>query len=115
MNAPAQQCYFCKKPINETTGRCECDKQRDQCAVCGEWLYHRVMSEHMSAHRWTERRRERREAARRKVCPLCGNPFQAQRCDALFCSSACRQSAYRARVTLIGANPMLAPVTVTAL
>jgi predicted nucleic acid-binding Zn ribbon protein len=33
------------------------------------------------------------------TCVECGNNFEAARSDARFCSSACRQKAYRARKT----------------
>ncbi len=46
-----------------------------------------------------ERRRERREAARQKVCERCGEHFRATRRDARFCSPGCRQAAFRRRVT----------------
>jgi ribosomal protein S27AE len=38
-------------------------------------------------------------AARQGVCPSCGTVFQAARSDAVYCSGACRQAAYRRRVT----------------
>jgi predicted nucleic acid-binding Zn ribbon protein len=32
-----------------------------------------------------------------KFCAVCDTPFISTRCDAKFCSSACRQACYRAR------------------
>lgn len=31
------------------------------------------------------------------VCFMCGDPLQASRSDAIYCSNACRQAAYRMR------------------
>jgi predicted nucleic acid-binding Zn ribbon protein len=44
-----------------------------------------------------ERRRQRRAAARQKVCEVCGEEFTAKRVDAKTCSPACKQKAYRRR------------------
>jgi hypothetical protein len=33
------------------------------------------------------------------TCQVCGRIFQPPRSDAKYCSSACRQKAYRTRVT----------------
>src|SRR5262245_46376784 len=46
------------------------------------------------------RARERRRLARcDRSCERCGETFEPKRADAKFCSSACRQAAYRHRVT----------------
>ncbi len=42
---------------------------------------------------------ERRLGAREKSCEICGEPFPASRIDAKTCSPACRQRAYRRRVS----------------
>jgi hypothetical protein len=44
---------------------------------------------------------------RNKTCIVCAKPFLAPRADALTCSSACRQKAYRQRYRL--ANGKAAP------
>jgi hypothetical protein len=44
---------------------------------------------------------------RNKTCTVCNKPFLAPRADALTCSSACRQKAYRQRYRL--ANGKAAP------
>jgi hypothetical protein len=44
-----------------------------------------------------EQRRARATEARAKVCATCDQPFTATRADAVTCSPACRQKAYRAR------------------
>jgi hypothetical protein len=49
---------------------------------------------------WTARNRVRSELraeARRRDCAVCGERFQPARSDAVTCSSACRQRAYRRR------------------
>ena len=53
------------------------------------------------------RRRAARPKERRLItCPTCGNPFEASRKNAVFCSNACRQKAYRLRKRTGGdANP----------
>lgn len=43
------------------------------------------------------RESERRALDRLKVCGTCREPFEATRSDARYCSSACRQKAYRRR------------------
>ena len=43
------------------------------------------------------RRKEQREAARRKACLVCGKPFQAKNKRAAYCSTACKLKAYRQR------------------
>ncbi len=51
---------------------------------------------------WTEYRRDQRAGAaaelRHKPCAVCGEVFDAPRRDAVTCSPACRQKAYRTRV-----------------
>lgn len=47
---------------------------------------------------FTQRRKARKIAARRKVCPQCGRLFDAKRTDAEVCSNACRQRSYRNRL-----------------
>ncbi len=39
----------------------------------------------------------RRQARANRPCKSCGRPFTGSRSDALYCSSACRQKAYRQR------------------
>ncbi len=47
----------------------------------------------------TARARERRATRRERICRRCHEPFTGRRRDASYCSSACRQAAYRHRVT----------------
>ncbi|MDE6998447.1 MAG: hypothetical protein K2P04_11315, partial [Oscillospiraceae bacterium] len=37
---------------------------------------------------------------RTQICKVCGNTFKRKRSDALYCSNACRQRAYRQSVTI---------------
>ena len=45
------------------------------------------------------KRAERRPSGQRRNCATCGAPVTTGRADSRFCSSACRQKAYRKRVT----------------
>lgn len=109
-----QTCYYCQAAINQTTGKCLCDTSRKQCPYCGEWVYSgAVFTDHLGMHRCVARRRERRLQARQKVCPMCNREFTATRADGVFCSSACRQKAYRLRVTDHSASQIEAPASVT--
>jgi hypothetical protein len=49
--------------------------------------------------RSAEARDRRREARPPRPCEVCGETFEPTRTDAHYCSPACRQRAYRARVT----------------
>ena len=83
----------------------------EPCDGCGR----DVTSPHERRHRrwvvcsqrcaWTARNRLRAEAAaaaRAKRCAVCGREFEAGRRDALTCSPACRQKAYRRRQAGLG-------------
>lgn len=79
-----------------------CGRYRIPCVVCGTLVYRRTpnakyCSYRCRSHAYVERRKVRREQARRKQCVQCGNDFIAARCDARFCSNACRQASYRGR------------------
>jgi hypothetical protein len=39
------------------------------------------------------------KGSRKATCPVCGEPFTQRRSDAVTCGPACRQKAYRRRVT----------------
>ena len=41
----------------------------------------------------------RREARQDRLCKCCGKAFTPKRSDAVYCSNACRQKAYRQNVT----------------
>ena len=45
------------------------------------------------------KRRERLQRRENTICKSCGEAFTPQRAGAVYCSNACRQKAYRGRVT----------------
>lgn len=71
------------------------------CVVCGRIVTGRnkYCSQRCVNDAYMERRRQRHEAQLQKVCAVCGKPFTARRADAMYCSPACKQTAYRRRVT----------------
>ena len=90
------------------------EREKQRCPICGERVFTGVVwMEHFHSHEWTRRRRDRREQARQKVCPVCNRHFHAKRRDGEYCSGACRQKAYRIRVTVVGGAIMVPPVSVT--
>lgn len=42
-----------------------------------------------------ERRKKKHDEKLKKVCPICNTAFTSKRKDALYCSNACKQKAYR--------------------
>lgn len=60
------------------------------------------------------RRRARLAEARHKTCGVCGKVFDGPRRDAKFCGPACKQRAYRGRVTDSQVDKLPAMRTVTA-
>lgn len=71
------------------------------CTVCGRIVTGRnkYCSDRCRNDAYLERRRQRHAASLRKTCAVCGKPFTAKRADAIYCSPACKQAAYRGRVT----------------
>lgn len=71
------------------------------CVVCGRLVTGRkkYCSQRCVNDAYMERRRQRHAASLRKTCAVCGKPFTAKRTDAMYCSPACKQAAYRGRVT----------------
>lgn len=49
--------------------------------------------------RQKELRAVKRKSILQKTCVVCGGTFTAKKVDALYCSAACKQKAYRRRVT----------------
>lgn len=70
-------------------------------AIC--WLVqqsrHSAAKRSRAAERQAERERRQQEkfAARTATCATCGGTYERSRTDARYCSSACRQKAYRER------------------
>ena len=77
------------------------------CAGCGCVFYTRIWSKKYCFYKkcgnigYRKQLRHRRlaEPPRTQVCKECGNTFTPKRSDALYCSNACRQRAYRQSVT----------------
>jgi hypothetical protein len=76
---------------------------RHQCRVCHQPFYAPgrytlVCGRFACLQELTRRARAKRSESRRaKVCRHCHEPFTAARKDGAYCSSACRQAAYRLR------------------
>jgi len=77
----------------------------EPCEACGRTVVNRYMPHRK--YTWCSAecehgvgvmaRRKKRAKARQKECALCGDAFQGSRSDAMYCSSACRQKAFRQR------------------
>jgi hypothetical protein len=73
------------------------------CKSCGirmihcDWSYYRRHNVCTPRCAQRVRRRARREQRPEQTCTVCKTMFQPKRADAKFCSSACRQWAYRLR------------------
>jgi hypothetical protein len=80
--------------------------QPRQCENCGRTVIHdwgrRPIPQHVVCGQECRRAirnkpRPRRGPLPERRCPMCVRPFQPPRMDALYCSSPCRQRAYRQR------------------
>lgn len=77
------------------------------CEGCGCVFYTRIWSKKYCYYKkcgntgYKKQLIQRRLAQppRTQVCKVCGNTFTPKRSDALYCSNACRQRAYRQSVT----------------
>ena len=93
--------------LDKVTGKAPDSAVRKiHCEGCGSIFYTRIHSKRY-CNCWCAKlgywkyQRQRRLAARAdRVCIVCGKKFTPTRSDALYCSNACRQSAYRQRVTI---------------
>jgi predicted RNA-binding Zn-ribbon protein involved in translation (DUF1610 family) len=103
-------CPRCGFTFGRICGACE--KQ----FVCWSYQRRRYCSPDCQNRGATLRAKERRQRAREKVCQQCLKPFTAKRRDARYCTVACKQSAYRGRVTDDSAlrNEQTASVTQTS-
>jgi hypothetical protein len=77
------ECDACHRPVTyETSGR---ERRHAFCCLrCQQGYYNRLAV-------------ERNRTPGGKLCPICGQQFEASRRDAVTCSPACRQKAYRRR------------------
>ena len=77
------------------------------CEGCGCVFYTRIWSKKYCYYKkcgnigYRKQLRQRRlaEPPRTQVCKMCGSVFTPKRSDAVYCSNACRQRAYRQSVT----------------
>jgi hypothetical protein len=90
------------------------------CVVCSATFYaYRAVAKYCGraaclAAGAAQIRRAKRARARTKTCATCSAPFIGTRTDSAYCSSACRQRAYRARVTALACGQIDAiPASVT--
>jgi hypothetical protein len=97
---------LCMTCAARKTGGISRFKDVEPCAYCCrsiarscEWWGARFCCD-LCVSRWRNSlTKAARREANQKTCVWCDTPFQATRHDALWCSSACRQAAYRERVT----------------
>lgn len=76
------------------------------CKGCGRVFYTQIPTKkycyyHRCGNRGYQKELKQRRLEKRKdlVCKGCGKTFTPKRVDASYCSNACRQRAYRQRVT----------------
>jgi len=77
------------------------------CEGCGCVFYTKIWSKKYCYYKkcgnigYRKQLKQRRlaEPPRIQVCKGCGKPFSPKRSDAVYCSNACRQQAYRQSVT----------------
>jgi hypothetical protein len=85
------ECETCGRPVHNT------DRRWRLWSYCCDDCQRR----HQSPYRAAIARQRRAEArGPSRPCAACGEPFEPRRADAQFCSVACKQKAYRRRVTL---------------
>jgi hypothetical protein len=84
VRALVRPCSTCTRPVGYDTGWMHWRKWWF-CSERCEWTFH------------NGRVRSRAEIRRMKVCPVCRKQFQGSRKDAVTCSPACKQKAYRQR------------------
>jgi hypothetical protein len=81
---PAQPCITCGRPVHD-----------DDTLLARKWT---ICCEACArVARLAAARQRRSEARGTRKCDICGETFEPTRTDARFCSSICRQRAYRRR------------------
>jgi hypothetical protein len=83
-----QPCKHCGRPVHQEYGG------RDRrftfcCEMCAKAVHSAIAS--------TAAKEHRAEARSPRPCEACGETFEPARADARFCSSVCKQRAYRRR------------------
>jgi len=76
--------------------------RKTQCCYCGKVFYTEIKSKKYCDNRICgekalkiKRRIQRYDNRVNTICQTCGKSFTPKRSDAIYCSSACRQKAYR--------------------
>lgn len=76
------------------------------CKGCGRVFYTQIASKkycyyHLCGNRGYQKdlKQRRLEKRQNRICKSCGKIFTPKRSDAVYCSNACRQRAYRQSVT----------------
>lgn len=76
------------------------------CKGCGRVFYTQIASKkycyyHLCGNRGYQKdlKQRRLEKRQNRICKGCGKTFTPKRSDAVYCSNACRQRAYRQSVT----------------
>lgn len=72
------------------------------CHHCGSIFYSvskraKYCCYRCSNDNYIAKRKERKALEKQKVCVVCNKPFVAKKKDAMYCSNACKQKAYRHR------------------
>jgi hypothetical protein len=84
------ECGTCGRPVHNTDRR-----RRRWIFCCGQ-----CRGRHLEAHQAATARQRRAEArGASRPCVECGEHFEPRRADSKYCSPACKQKAYRKRVT----------------
>lgn len=77
------------------------------CFGCGKVFYTRIKSKKYCDYNtcgtignYKLQKEQRYQKRKDTVCSVCGKVFTPKRADSKYCSNACRQKAYRERVTV---------------
>lgn len=70
------------------------------CEYCGREFYSKNRRRKYCCYRcvndnYIQKRKERKQLEKNRVCVICNKPFVAKKKDAMYCSNACKQKAYR--------------------
>ena len=70
------------------------------CEYCGREFYSKNRRRKYCCYRcvndnYIQKRKERKQLEKNRVCMICNKPFVAKKKDAIYCSNACKQKAYR--------------------
>ena len=70
------------------------------CEYCGREFYSKNRRRKYCCYRcvndnYIQKRKERKQLEKNRVCVICNKHFVAKKKDAMYCSNACKQKAYR--------------------